>query len=500
MRSILFLLILCQLPLNIYASDVNIGFEEGLKGWECYASNVPMSITNKSINDSSIWGNSVSIENYEESFSVIANQSITPADPICDALQLNTDCGNKFLRLGNAIRGHCEKVSYKFLFDEDKSIIKYSYALVLQEPSHNKTQRPSFIASVSILRDGELIDIGSCASSHYYGDSNVFADLEACSSNSSCLSKKWAYNLIDLKQFDAVDGDSIVLSFATFDCTLGAHFGYAYVDAEFVNTSFSINGSNEFDKICLNEEVTFSYPGAGIFKGEEYKWSIIDKQTGDIITTQESQDSMVYSFEKAGNYKILLEINIKNDGNTNMDACVLNRTVSQDLHVDNCAETGCNDCPSRFAPEPGEKYVVGGWVSVPSQLDRSSFEDVYIEIRYSDGTSVQCMPEGNIIDGWQRISQTIEIPKGAKSMTIALKNTSDASAYFDDIRFHPVNASMKSYVYDPETLRLTAELDEQNYATFYDYDEEGALVRVRKETERGVMTIREARQSKPKRD
>lgn len=53
MRSILFLLILCQLPLNIYASDVNIGFEEGLKGWECYAADVPSSITNKSINDSS---------------------------------------------------------------------------------------------------------------------------------------------------------------------------------------------------------------------------------------------------------------------------------------------------------------------------------------------------------------------------------------------------------------------------------------------------------------
>ena len=40
--------------------------------------------------------------------------------------------------------------------------------------------------------------------------------------------------------------------------------------------------------------------------------------------------------------------------------------------------------------------------------------------------------------------------------------------------------------------------DDENYATFYEYDEEGALVRIKKETERGVMTIREARQSKPK--
>lgn len=54
---------------------------------------------------------------------------------------------------------------------------------------------------------------------------------------------------------------------------------------------------------------------------------------------------------------------------------------------------------------------------------------------------------------------------------------------------------MKSFVYDPFTLRLHAELDENNYATYYEYDEEGALVRVKKETERGVKTINETRQN-----
>ena len=52
---------------------------------------------------------------------------------------------------------------------------------------------------------------------------------------------------------------------------------------------------------------------------------------------------------------------------------------------------------------------------------------------------------------------------------------------------------MKSFVYDPITLRLMAEMDERNYATFYEYDEEGALTRVKKETVRGVKTIQESR-------
>jgi hypothetical protein len=52
---------------------------------------------------------------------------------------------------------------------------------------------------------------------------------------------------------------------------------------------------------------------------------------------------------------------------------------------------------------------------------------------------------------------------------------------------------MKSYVYNSIDLRYMAELDENNYATFYEYDEDGALIRVKKETERGIMTIQENR-------
>jgi YD repeat-containing protein len=72
------------------------------------------------------------------------------------------------------------------------------------------------------------------------------------------------------------------------------------------------------------------------------------------------------------------------------------------------------------------------------------------------------------------------------------------NVYFDDIRIHPFNADMKSYVYDPRTLRLMAELDENNYTTYYDYDEEGQLVRVKKETVQGIKTIKETRTAKQK--
>ncbi|GAA3591156.1 hypothetical protein Q4Q39_15825 [Flavivirga amylovorans] len=108
-------------------------------------------------------------------------------------------------------------------------------------------------------------------------------------------------------------------------------------------------------------------------------------------------------------------------------------------------------------------------------------------------------PKGAIIDGWQRISTSFTIPDDAAYMKITLKNKGDGlNAYFDDVRMHPFNSNIKSFVYDPVTQRLQAELDENNYATFYEYDTEGGLVRVKKETERGVYTIQETRSGNSK--
>jgi hypothetical protein len=100
---------------------------------------------------------------------------------------------------------------------------------------------------------------------------------------------------------------------------------------------------------------------------------------------------------------------------------------------------------------------------------------------------------GNLVEGWQRYESVVDIPANATQMTLTLQASDSAATYFDDIRIHPYNAQMKSFVYSAVNLRLMAELDENNYATFYEYDDDGTLVRLKKETERGVQTIKESR-------
>ncbi|OEK08049.1 hypothetical protein A8C32_16475 [Flavivirga aquatica] len=144
-------------------------------------------------------------------------------------------------------------------------------------------------------------------------------------------------------------------------------------------------------------------------------------------------------------------------------------------------------------------YIISAWVK-ETQTEGTALSSYSssIDITFSNGTTTSSIhsfsPQGAIIEGWQRIEGMFSIPEGSTTINIAFNKSVDLeSVYYDDIRIHNAEGNMKSFVYDPLTQRLMAELDENNYATLYEYDNEGGLVRVKKETERGVYTIQETR-------
>jgi hypothetical protein len=151
---------------------------------------------------------------------------------------------------------------------------------------------------------------------------------------------------------------------------------------------------------------------------------------------------------------------------------------------------------AEFQPERGKKYLITYWTkSKPSSnIGEQGYIDVKFDcdINYTSSDVKSNQVKQVEIEGWSLMSKEIEIPKDVKIMKIVF-NPCSSGSYFDDIRFSPINSVLKTYVYNPKILKHVAELDENNYATFYDYDEMGNLVRIRKETERGIMTIKEGR-------
>lgn len=153
-----------------------------------------------------------------------------------------------------------------------------------------------------------------------------------------------------------------------------------------------------------------------------------------------------------------------------------------------------------FSIKPGEKMLFSTWVKQSCGVPcfKKTFDSAYVILDYNVGKDDTLKAKGNIIEGWQKIEGAFTVPSDATSANLILSNSSMEKIYFDDIRMQPFNAKMKSYVYDPHTLKLSAELDENNYATFYEYDEEGQLVRVKKETSQGIKTINETRSAQQK--
>lgn len=147
-----------------------------------------------------------------------------------------------------------------------------------------------------------------------------------------------------------------------------------------------------------------------------------------------------------------------------------------------------------FSPYANTKLTVSAWV-------RLDVEDCYttptpekaIKIDFGNGDTAWLQKTGLRIEGWQRYEATVSVPSGATALLLHVKPLSGEGIFVDDIRVQPFNSSMKSYVYNPVNMRLMADLDENNYATFYEYDDDGTLIRVKKETERGILTVQETR-------
>ncbi len=164
-------------------------------------------------------------------------------------------------------------------------------------------------------------------------------------------------------------------------------------------------------------------------------------------------------------------------------------------------EMTSNDCYNKFiigSHSEKSKYLMSLWVwdtlnSMDTALDvsldliTSTIGSVALPLIYKTGP----------IEGWTKYDYLFELPVLAEFSQLSIyinsrKKTSPV--YIDDLRIHPFNANARTFVYRKDLAKVEAILDENNFATFYEYDDEGKLIRIKKESERGIMTVQENRE------
>ncbi len=135
-------------------------------------------------------------------------------------------------------------------------------------------------------------------------------------------------------------------------------------------------------------------------------------------------------------------------------------------------EKPCDD--QTFGSDIGQVQFIGGNTLLP-------------------GVTVNFKHESIIIDGWQLYKATFTLPAGCTSCIISFGG--GEPLFIDDFRVAPKVADTKAFVYDNTKLKLVTGFDANHFGVFYEYDDEGNLIRIKKETERGIMTLKEYRKN-----
>ena len=256
-RQLLLLLFILLLPcVQIFAQNAcppNLDFEYGnFTNWVCKTG-------------------TVSVVNNQNNISFTGIGQVPGRHTIIPDTDTSKDMYGKFpvvcpngsaysVKLGNNSSGdECEGIFYTYNIPSAAKnfSILYNYAVVFENPGHNPPEQPRFRARVIDVTDGDTIN---CVSFDFTSSANL-PGFKSPVGYPDVLYKDWTPVSLDLSSYA---GKTIQVEFITSDCTLGAHFGYAYVD---VNSS--CDGSIIGSTVCVGDTtVTLTAP----YGFQTYQW------------------------------------------------------------------------------------------------------------------------------------------------------------------------------------------------------------------------------------
>ncbi len=183
----------------------------------------------------------------------------TGADPL-GGFPVVAPGGSFSLRLGDNVNGgEADRIEQTFLVSPANANFTYKYAVVFQDPGHSPAQQPAF--QIEMI-DSNNVQI-PCTFYNVAAGGNIPGFLN--SSQPGVIYKPWSSVVVDLTNFI---GQNVTIRFTTYDCALGGHFGYAYIDgicAAFVKgTSDTVCAGATKNYCAPNGLGTYVWNGPGI--------------------------------------------------------------------------------------------------------------------------------------------------------------------------------------------------------------------------------------------
>jgi len=159
------------------------------------------------------------------------NSSPINVDPYVRTLPLSPPWGGRYVsRLGKMSGDDVVgSISYTIDVDANNALLQVYFAIVLEAPTHTPEQNPYFRISL-IDQHGAKVD---CIEYVQEGNKNATGFIEHSGSRgpdgaTNVTYRPWTINSINLLPYV---GQTVTFEITAGGCNLGAHFGYAYVDA-----------------------------------------------------------------------------------------------------------------------------------------------------------------------------------------------------------------------------------------------------------------------------
>lgn len=277
------------IPFNCGSACTNPGFESGTGFWDYWVGDACATSSTDPCNLAPGFNPSGhDLTAVSDPFDPIVGGTILPVVP--------PGGGNNAMMLGdgpvyinNGGLYSASRASISFTVSATNSNFTYKYAVVFQDPgtSHTDPERPYFRVKI---RDA----VGAVVQC---GDYQVMAKppvtgFTETSSGSGVWYRNWTTVFIPLQ---AYIGQCVTVEFTVSDCSVGGHYGYAYIDAD----CDPLQLLSSSPSVCGGSSVTLTAPAGGV----SYAWTNTAGGTTGIVGSTTGQTAIV---NQGGTYQVAI--------------------------------------------------------------------------------------------------------------------------------------------------------------------------------------------------